>query len=375
MKLTISPIASLAQKCKELNGINLAQGSCNLPIAKSLIELSDEAIRMGHNIYSSPFGLPALRSAIAMHLNNKGYESVNDENIVVTPGGTSALFISYKSFLKAGSEVILFEPFWDYHKNGLELGGYKTRIVKWEPDTESITEEKLVKNISANTSAILLCNPSNPSGRVFTKQETEIILKTARKYSLFIISDEVYDAFVYDEMPHCSFIPHIHTYNNLVVIKSFSKQLFMTGWRVGYTVANKYNSERIAAGNGLLNACASTPFQYAISEYLNTPESISTNHSKTFELKRNRLYKTLKSIGKPLLPQGSFFILLEIENKSFLNSTEAAEDLLLKTGVCAVPGEIFFTETNNKNYLRFCFAVEDKLLEEVEKRLEQVPYE
>ncbi len=370
MTFTISPIASLAQRCRELKGINLAQGSCNLPVKESLIQFANLAITKGENVYSSPYGLIELRSATAKNINNQGYKQIEDENIVITAGGSSALFISYKALLPPESEVIIFEPFWDYHRDGLKMAGHFPKIIEWSGNLNEITEEELTNAISNNTKAILVCSPSNPLGKVFSKKEIQIILNVAKRFDLFIISDEVYDCYVYDSLRYHSFTSYINEYKKIVIIKSFSKQFFITGWRVGYTISSRELTTNIAAVNGLLNACAPTPFQSAIGHHLNTVSSEDISFiSKIFQQKRDRLIYGLQKIGTPIVPQGGFFILLDISHLGIGDSIATAENILTKIGVCAVPGEIFFQSDIGKNFLRFCFAVEDHLIEEACSRM------
>ncbi len=368
--LVQSEIRRMSRDCERVGGINLGQGICDLPTIPELVEGAVDAITGNKATYSKFEGIDILRERIAKkaaHYN--GIKADPAKEIVVTVGSSGGFMAAAMATLNAGDEVILFEPYYGYHLNTLSVLGFVPKFVPLQSPDWSIDFDALRAAFTKKTKAIVVCTPSNPSGKMFTRQEIEKIGALCREFGAWIFTDEIYEYIVYDGREHVSpaSIPSCRDLS--ITISGFSKTFSITGWRIGYVIAD----ERVAGPIGLMNdlfaICAPTPLQWGVARALEIGDDYYRNMAADYQKKRDMLAEALEEAGfKPSVPQGSYYMLAEIP-KEFRDDREAAQTLLESAKVASVPGTAFFAAEQGKRMLRFCFAKDFASLEEACKRV------
>lgn len=368
--LVQSEIRRMSRDCERVGGINLGQGICDLPTIPELVEGACDAIASNKATYSKFEGIDILRERIARKLEHyNGIKADPAKEIVVTVGSSGGFMSAAMATLNAGDEVILFEPYYGYHLNTLKVLGFETKFVPLHAPDWTIDFDVLRAAFTKKTKAIVVCTPSNPSGKMFTREELEKIGALCREFGAWIFTDEIYEYIVYDGRKHVS-VASIPSCKDLAItISGFSKTFSITGWRIGYAVAD----ERVAGPIGLMNdlfaICAPTPLQWGVARALEIGDDYYRNMAADYQKKRDMLAEALDDAGfKPSVPQGSYYMLAEIPEE-FRNDREAAQTLLEQARVASVPGTAFFISEQGKRMLRFCFAKDFAALDEACKRL------
>jgi aminotransferase len=361
-----SEIRSMSVECDRVGGINLAQGICDTELPQSVADQAIEAIRDGHNIYTRLDGIASLRQAIAAKLaRHNGISADPDTGILATSGATGALYASCLALLNPGDEVILFEPFYGYHVNTLLSLRVQPVIVPlampdWQLDLSSLRQA-----ITPRTRAIILNTPSNPSGKVFSAAELQSIADLSIEHDLFVLSDEIYEYFLFDNTRHISIATLPEMADRTVTISGLSKTFSITGWRVGYLTASPQWIPSIGYFHDLTYVCSPTPFQYgATAGLLSLTESFYETLSTEYQQKRDQLCQALTEAGlPPSIPAGAYYILADISRVPGDTAREKARNLLRATGVAAVAGTAFFAQGRGENMLRFCFGKKPEALD------------
>lgn len=368
-----SDIRSMSQECEKVGGINLAQGICNLEIPKPVREGAKKAIDSGINHYTRYDGLPMLRNEIAKKMQEYNHITADPEkNIIVTPGTTGAFQATILSLLHPSDEVILFEPFYAYHASVLLASNIKPVFVKLRKPDWSFNPDELEKSVTKKTRAIIVNSPANPSGKVFSKKELEIIAALAIGHNLFVITDEIYEYFVYDGKTHISIGTLPHMQERTITLSGYSKTFSITGWRIGYCVCSEALKKKIGSMADLLYICPPAPLQAGVAQGIKElDDTYYDSLKKMFQAKRDKLCKALSAVGMaPSIPQGAYYILADSSTIDGKTSKEKALNLLYETGIATVPGSSFYNTKEGDNFVRFCFAVEDDILSDVCERLE-----
>ena len=359
-------------ECDRVGGINLAQGICDCGVPEPVMRAAQEAMRQGVNTYTRYDGLAVLRRAIAQKmLRYNGIVADPESEIIVSAGSTGAFYCACLALLDPGDEVILFEPYYGYHLNTLLAVGAVPVYVRLEPPDWSFDPAALRGAITRRTKGIMVCTPANPSGKVFRREELEVIAAVALEHDLFIFTDEIYEYFVYDGRQHLSpgAIPEIA--DRTVTISGYSKTFSITGWRIGYSVCHRRWAEMIGYVNDLVYVCAPAPLQVGVAAGIEQlPDSFYQQLRDGFMRKRNKLCAALAEAGlKPYVPQGAYYILADASRLPGRTSKEKAMYLLEKTKVASVPGEAFFHDDGGENFLRFCYAKPESDIDEACRRL------
>ncbi|HZY64068.1 MAG TPA: aminotransferase class I/II-fold pyridoxal phosphate-dependent enzyme, partial [Edaphobacter sp.] len=234
-----SEIRSMSVECDRVGGINLAQGICDTEVPQSVVERAVEAIHKGHNIYTRLDGIAALRQAIATKLErHNGIHANPDSEVLVTSGATGAFYAACLALLNPGDEVILLEPCYGYHINTLLSLRVKPVIALLAAPDWQLDVDALRQAVTPRTRAIVINSPSNPSGKVFSDAEMQAIADLAIEYDLFVLSDEIYEYFLYDGTRHISIATLPGMAERTITISGLSKTFSITGWRVGYLTAS-----------------------------------------------------------------------------------------------------------------------------------------
>jgi aminotransferase len=368
--LVQSDIRRMSRECERVGGINLGQGICDLPTIPELIDGACDAIRANKATYSKFEGIDILRERIARKVErHNGFTADPAKEIVVTVGSSGGFLAAAMATLNVGDEVILFEPYYGYHLNTFKVLGFEPKFVPLNAPDWTIDFDVLRAAFTPKTKAIVVCTPSNPSGKMFTREELEKIGALCREFGAWIFTDEIYEYIVYDGRKHVS-VASIPSCRDLAItISGFSKTFSITGWRVGYVIAD----ERVAGPIGLMNdlfaICAPTPLQWGVARALEIGDDYYANMAADYQKKRDMLADALSEAGfKPSIPQGAYYMLAQIPDE-FRDDKEAAQTLLETTRVASVPGSAFFVSEAGKRMLRFCFAKDFASLDEACERL------
>jgi aminotransferase len=369
-----SEIRIMSVECDKARGINLAQGICDTEVPEPVQRPSLATIRSRQNSYTRLDGVSQLRRAIARKMRDYNrVEADPEREVVVTAGSTGAFYSTCMALLNPGDEVIVFEPYYGYHVNTLRALDCVPVYITMHPPRWIFCREHLEQAITPKTRAIILNSPANPSGKVFTREELEFIAELAVQHDLFVITDEIYEYFLYDQNEHISPASLPGMAERTITISGFSKTYSITGWRIGYAVCDARWAHSIGYFHDLAYICAPSPFQHGVAAGLEelTPKFYQ-DLAKEYRGKRDLLCTTLEQIGlNPSWPQGSYYVLADATSLPGINSKEKAMHLLSQVGVASVPGEAFFSE-GGRNLLRFCFAKTDSDVEEACRRLSRM---
>ncbi len=368
--LVQSDIRRMSRECEAVGGINLGQGICDLPTIPELIDGACEAIRSNKATYSKFEGIDPLRERIARKIERfNGFKVDPATEIVVTVGSTGGFAAATLATLNAGDEVILFEPYYGYHLNTLKVLGVIPKFVPLRGPDWTIDFDALRAAFGPNTRGIVVCTPSNPCGKVFTREELERIGALCREFGAWAYTDEIYEYIVYDGRRHVSMASIESCRDVTITISGFSKTFSVTGWRIGYVAADARIASSIGLVNDLFYVCAPTPLQWGIARALEIGDEYYANLCADYQKKRDLLADALAEAGfEPSVPQGAYYMLAKIPDE-LRDDREAAQALLDTTRVASVPGSAFFASEQGKRMVRFCFAKDFDSLEEACKRL------
>ena len=372
-RIVQAEIRAMSIECEKVNGINLAQGVCDTDVPAAVRRAVEQGIESGFNSYSRFDGLRELREAIAQKMAKSNGMIVDPETeITVSAGSTGAFYCAALALLNPGDEVLVFEPFYGYHVNTLLAVEAVPRYVITHPPDWTFLPDDLEAAVTPRTRDVLVNTPANPSGKVFTRAELEVIGRFAERHDLFVFTDEIYEYFLYDGRVHVSpgSLPELA--GRTITISGFSKTLSITGWRIGYSVSDARWAQMIGYVNDLVYVCAPTPLQYAVAVGLQQLDAdFYRGLATTYERRRDRICTALTRAGlRPFVPQGAYYVLADVSVLPGATSKERAMRVLERTGVASVPGEAFFHNSGGENLVRFCFAKRDDELEDACRRLE-----
>jgi aminotransferase len=367
-----SEIRAMTMECDRVGGINLAQGVCDTDPPAVVAEGAIAAIRSGHNIYTRMDGIARLRRAIAAQVQRTHGLTVDpDREIVVTSGATGSYHAAAMALLNPGDEVLLFEPIYGYHANTLRSFRVNPVLVPLSAPDWTLDIDAVRAAVTPQTRAMLINTPANPTGKVFSRAELEALAEIAIEHNLFVLTDEIYEHFVYGDAKHVSPIELPDMRERTVVMSGFSKTFSITGWRIGYLIADAKWTPAISYFHDLTYVCAPAPFQHGVADGV---EQLGADFYRTIardhQAKREMLLAALRDAGMaPHVPDGAYYILAETSNLPGATAAEKARALLAETGIAAVAGSAFFRAGYGENLLRFCFAKKDADLAEACRRL------
>ena len=375
-RLAQSDIRAMTLACAKVNGINMSQGVCDTPVPEEVVRAAQEAMKQGRNTYSRFDGIPELRQAIA--LKSAAYNHITadpESNVTVSAGATGSFQATCMALLNPGDEVILFEPFYAYHVQAILAVEACPRYVTMRAPEWTWNVEELEQAITPRTKALVVNTPGNPSGKVFSLRELEQIAEIACRRDLMVITDEIYEYFVFDGRAHISMGSLPDMAQRTITIGGYSKTFSITGWRIGYSVAEAGWARAIGAMSDVLYVCAPTPLQYGVAAGIrDLPASFYRGLSTEYQEKRDRFCRALATAGlQPSVPQGAYYVLADASRLPGRTGRDRAMYLLEKTGVAGVPGEAFFASSQGSRFIRFCFAKTHEDLEMASRRIEQLP--
>ena len=367
---TDSVIRRMTRISNKYNAVNLSQGFPDFDppadILKRLAEVSHEDFHQ----YSITWGAQNFREALAKKQTRfMGMDIDPDTEIVVTCGSTEAMMAAMMTVADPGDKVIVFSPFYENYGADTILSGAEPIYVPLIPPKFGFDADVLENAFKQNVKALILCNPSNPSGKVFSRAELKVIADLAIKYDAYVITDEVYEHIIYDPYEHTyiSTLPGMR--ERTISCSSLSKTYSITGWRLGYTIASPEITDRIKKVHDFLTVGAAAPLQEAVIPGLNFGQEYYDGLKRTYTQKRDLFIKGLDDIGiNHSDPQGAYYVMLDISEFGYASDLDFCEKLAERVGVGAVPGSSFFKEDIN-NLIRLHFAKKDETLTEALDRL------
>ena len=374
-RLAQSDIRAMTLACARVMGINMSQGVCDTPVPEVVVQAAKDAIEQGRNIYSRYDGIPELRQAIALKLAAYNRIAADPEtNVTVSAGATGSFQATCMALLNPGDEIILFEPFYAYHIQAILAVEAIPRYVSMRAPEWSWNAQELEQAITARTKAIVVNTPGNPSGKIFSRREMEQIAEIACRRDLMVLTDEIYEYFVFDGREHISMASLPNMAQRTITIGGYSKTFSITGWRIGYSAADATWAKAIGAMSDVLYVCAPTPLQHGVAAGIRTlPKSFYAGLATEYQQKRDRFCRALDKAGlPPSIPQGAYYVLADVSRLPGNTGRDRAMYLLDKTGVAGVPGEAFFAGPEGNRFMRFCFAKTHEDLEQACHRIEQL---
>jgi len=367
-----SEIRAMSVACDAVGGVNLAQGVCDTEVPEVVAEGAIAAIRAGLNIYTRLDGIARLRRAIAENVQRTLGIAVDAEReVLVTSGATGAFHAAVMALLNPGDEVLVFEPFYGYHVSALKSLRVVPVLVALEAPDWGLDLDAVRAAITPRTRAVVVNTPANPCGKVFTRKELEGLAEIAQEFELFCLTDEIYEHFVYGGAKHLSpaAIPGMR--ERTILMSGFSKTFSVTGWRVGYLIADARWVGPIGYFHDLTYVCAPAPLQQGCADGVERlGAEFYAGLAREHEGKRTMIVDALRAAGMtPYVPDGAYYVLASAANLPGATAAEKARALLAKTGVASVAGSAFFRPGKGEDLLRFCFAKKDKDLAEACRRL------
>lgn len=372
---TDSVIRRMTRVCMKYNAVNLSQGFPDFEPPRPILQRMAEVANEDFHQYSITWGAQNFREALAKKQSRQMGIDINpNREIVTTCGGTEAMMAAVMTVCNPGDKVVIFSPWYENYGADCILSGAEPVYVPLIPPAYNFDANVLEDAMKQpSVKALILCNPSNPCGKVFTIEEMTIIANLAKKYDLYVITDEVYEHIIYKPhtMVYMASLPGMR--ERTIVCGSLSKTYSLTGWRLGYTIAPPEITERIKKVHDFLTVGAAAPLQEAMVTGLNFTQEYYDDLLAKYSHKRQLMCEGLDAIGlEHNIPQGAYYIMINI--KEFMRNTGCATDLELaelmceKVGVGTVPGSSFFHEPVN-DYVRIHFAKKDETLNEALNRL------
>jgi aminotransferase len=370
-----SEIRNMTIECTRVGGINMSQGVCDTPVPEAVQRAAQAAIADGHNIYTRYDGIPELRRAIAKKLGRfNGLEFTGDGDIVVTSGSSSAFYGACLAVLDPGDEVVLFEPYYGYHADTLTAVGAEARYVTLRPPHWTFDAADVERVVGPRTRAIVINTPTNPCGKVFSRAEIETLAEIAERHDLFVLTDEIYEHFVYDGRAHTSPAVLPRLADRTITIGGFSKTFSITGWRIGFSAAPRAYAERLGFINDLIYICAPAPLQMGVARGLELlGDDFYEGLRAEYQRKRDKFCGALETAKiQPHVPQGAYYVLADMSRLPGNTAKERVMALLERAGVASVPGSAFYRGGEGDTLARFCFAKTESDLDEACRRLERL---
>lgn len=370
---TESVIRKMTRISNKYGAINLSQGFPDFDPPKEITDRLKTVADEGPHQYSVTWGAQNFRESLAKKQEKFMGISINpNENIVVTCGSTEAMMTAMMSVCNPGDKVIVFSPFYENYTADTILSGSEPIYVQLKPPAFEFDKNELRAAFEQKPKALILCNPSNPTGKVFSKEELQYIADLAVEFDTFIITDEVYEHMVYPPYKHTYIASLPGMFDRTISCSSLSKTYSITGWRLGYVIANKEVIEQCKKVHDFLTVGAAAPLQEAAVVGLNFDDSYYDELTELYDSKRKFFLNGLDKIGlKYFEPQGAYYVMVDISQFGFDNDYDFAVWLIKTIGVAGVPGSSFFREDVN-NYIRFHFAKKEDTLKEALKRLEKL---
>jgi aspartate/methionine/tyrosine aminotransferase len=377
---TESVIREMTRQAMVHGAINLAQGFPDFPAPAEIKRAAQEAIAADVNQYAITWGSKRLRNAIARQMHAwQGVPVDPETQVTVCCGSTEAMISTLLAICNASDEVVVFEPYYENYGPDSILSGAAPRFVKLRPPTVdggewTFDERELRAAFHKHTKAIIVNTPNNPTGKVFTRPELEIIRDLCIEFDVLAITDEIYEHILYDGTKHISIAGLDGMQDRTITINGMSKTYSVTGWRVGWTIAPPRVTDAIRKVHDFLTVGAPAPLQEAGAAALSLPESYYRNLAEGYRKRRDRLVPALTEAGfQCFLPRGAYYVMTDIRRFGFADDLAFTQHLVREIGVAAVPGSSFYRDPRDgAQQVRFAFCKRDETLDEAARRLKKL---
>ena len=370
-QFTESVIREMTRLHQLYGGVNLSQGFPDFPAPAAIKEAACAAINADVNQYAVTWGARPLREAIAREFTRRyGLEIVADQQVTVCCGTTEAMMSTMMAIIDPGDEVVIFEPFYENYGPDAILSGATPRYVTLHAPDWSFDPDELAAAFNEKTKAIIINTPNNPTGKVFSREELEMIATLCRKWDAIAISDEIYEHIIYDGLRHVPIATLEGMADRTVTLNGLSKTYSVTGWRVGWTISPPSLTGAIRKVHDFLTVGAPAPLQEAGAGALGFAEDYYTSLAAHYQTRRDALLEILQRHHfTTYKPSGAYYIMTDISAFGFADDVEFARYLVKDVGVAAVPGSSFYKTGAGRTKLRFCFCKRDETLQEADRRL------
>ncbi|MBS6257343.1 aminotransferase class I/II-fold pyridoxal phosphate-dependent enzyme [Holdemanella biformis] len=360
---TDSVIRRMTRIANQYDAINLSQGFPDFDPPKEILSRLEQVAHEDFNQYAITWGAQNFRDALAKKQSKyMNLDLDSNKNIVITCGSTEVMMAAMMSVCDPNDKVIVFSPFYENYGADTILCGANPIYVPLHPPVFNFNKEELESAFKQNPKALILCNPSNPCGKVFSKEELEYIASLAIKYDTYVITDEVYEHIVYAPYKHTYFASLPGMFERTISCSSLSKTYSITGWRLGYCIAPEHIIEQIKKVHDFLTVGAAAPLQEAAVVGLEFSDAYYDELQKLYTHKKDLFINGLKELNIPHTePQGAYYVMVDISEFGYDSDLDFCVDLIKNVGVAAVPGSSFFKEEENR-YIRFHFAKKDETL-------------
>lgn len=363
----------MSKLAAEYNAINLSQGFPDYACDPKLVELVNQAMRVGYNQYAPMPGATLLKETIAAKVENLYKVKYNpDTEITITAGGTQAIFTALAAIINAGDEVIIFEPAYDSYAPTIKLLGGLVKTYELAPPSYAIDWDMVKKLFTARTRMIILNSPQNPTGSILSADDMKALIKLVSGTDILILSDEVYEHLIYDEQKHQSVMLYPELKQRSFIVASFGKLLHATGWKLGYCLAPDKLTKEFRKVHQFNVFSVNSPMQQAIATYLQSPANY-TGIATFFQEKRDYFRSLLAESRLELLPcNGSYFQCASYRNISDEKDTDFSMRLIKEFGVATIPVSAFYQKGTDHKIIRFCFAKEHETLALAAEKLKNI---
>lgn len=363
----------MSRLAEQHQAINLAQGFPDFQPPERLVDLVALHLRAGRNQYAPMIGVQSLRQAVSDKLRTLYDVHIDAETeITVTPGATEALFAAIHAVVRAGDEVIVFDPAYDAYGPAVTLAGGRTVHLPLTAPSFDIDWDRLQDALSDRTRLVIVNSPHNPTGAVLTADDLDRLAALLRPYGCYLLSDEVYEHIVF-EGPHATVLAHPELRERAIAVFSFGKTFHATGWKTGYAVAPRALSAELRKVHQYISFAAVTPLQHALADYLREAPEHYLALPDFYREKRDLFVALLEASRFAVTPaRGTYFQLADYGAISSAPDTEFAEWLAAEHGVAVIPVSVFYAQPPAATLVRFCFAKQPVTLQAAARKLAAV---
>jgi aspartate/methionine/tyrosine aminotransferase len=376
---TESVIREMTREALKYGAVNLSQGFPDFSAPADIKQKAMEAIDADVNQYAITWGAKDFRDAIARKTQSYlGIEIDPEREITVTCGSTEGMIAAMMATVDPGEEVVVFEPFYENYAPDAILSDAQPRYVPLRAPDWNFDRDELKTTFNKKTKAIIVCNPNNPTGKVFSRDEMEFIAGLCQEYDALCFTDEIYEHILYPrdgaEIKHISMAQLDGMKERTVVVNSMSKTYSVTGWRVGYCIAPPEITGAIRKVHDFLTVGAAAPLQAAGAYALSLPQEYYDTLQREYQARRDLLLPVLEDSGfKTFVPDGAYYIMTDISQFGFSDDVEFTRHLIREVGVACVPGSSFYSKpADGAQQVRFCFCKKDETLHRAAERLSKL---
>jgi aminotransferase len=367
-----SVFGEMTRLAKLHEAVNLSQGFPDFEAPQAIKDAACAAIQAEQNQYAPPYGTLALRDAIAQDFTRRYGVTVDpDEQVTVCCGSTEAMMATMLASVDPGDEVIVFEPFYENYGPDAILAGAEPKYVRLREPDWAFDPDELKRAFTNRTRAIVINSPNNPTGKVFTRDELQIIADLCQRWDVLAISDEIYERIVYSGHPHVPISSLPGMAERTITTNGLSKTYSVTGWRVGWAISPPALTGGIRKMHDFLTIAAPSPFHDAGVAALSMPEHFYTQLAGDYQVKRDLMLDILGRHGfTAYRPGGAYYVMADVSRFGFTSDSEFAQYLVKEVGVATVPGSSFYIDpAAAPKTVRFCFSKRDETLHEADRRL------